>query len=178
MAVARRGPLHKEETMTHETAVEALQALYDRDFALWATEQAQALKERRATALDWDNLAEEVEALARNDKRAIRSYLKNALLHMLKLAYWEVERERNESQWREHFINARNGIAEIVEDSPSLKNYPVEVFAGAYSAALKSAASLIGRRDLPETCPWTLDQVLDESFWPEPAKDETPASSS
>ena len=29
---------------------------------------------------------------------------------------------------------------------------------------------LTGHRDLPDACPWTLEQVLDESFVPEPAK--------
>ena len=165
-----------EEPAPQEKTAGPAQSLYDHDFALWATEQAQALKERRTAALDWENLAEEVEALARNDRRAIRSYLKNALLHMLKLTYWAAERERNESQWREHLINACDGVAEIIEDSPSLRSYPAEVFATAYSAARRRAARLIGRQDLPQACPWTLNQVLDESFWPE-ANDQTPPSS-
>jgi hypothetical protein len=54
-------------------------SIYDRDFALWANDQADALRQRRAAALDWDNLAEEIEALARRDKRAIRSYLEECV---------------------------------------------------------------------------------------------------
>ncbi|MBV8359495.1 MAG: DUF29 domain-containing protein [Deltaproteobacteria bacterium] len=87
--------------------------LYECDFALWLDEQAQALKERRAAALDWDNLAEEIEGLARSDRRALRSYLENALLHMLELAYWDAERERNQRQWRLHLKSARREMAVI-----------------------------------------------------------------
>jgi len=87
--------------------------LYQGDFALWLDEQAQALKERHAAALDWDNLAEEIEGLARSDRRALNSYLESALLHMLELAYWDAERERNHWQWRLHLKNARRGMAVI-----------------------------------------------------------------
>ena len=167
MAVQPPAALQSKEPTAHERASGPPRSLYDRDFALWATEQAQVLKERRTAALDWENLAEEVEALARSDKRGIRSYLENALLHRLKLGYWGTERERNQNQWREHLINACDGIAKIIEDSPSLRSYPAEVFATAYSAARRRTARLIGRQDLPEVCPWTLNQVADESFWPE-----------
>jgi Domain of unknown function DUF29 len=44
------------------------------------------LRQRRAAALDCDNLGEEIEALARRDKWAIRRYLENARLHLLKVA--------------------------------------------------------------------------------------------
>src|SRR5712692_6701795 len=53
------------------TAAQAPEALYDRDFVAWAKGQAQALKERRVTVLDWDNLAEEIDALAKRDERSL-----------------------------------------------------------------------------------------------------------
>jgi hypothetical protein len=146
----------------------ATQQLYDSDFALWLDEQARALKERCAAALDWDNLAEEIEGLARSDRRALRSYLQNALLHLLELAYWDAERERNQRQWRQHLINARNAMAIILEDSPSLERYLAEVFGRTYEVARREAENLIGL-PLPQNCEWTLQQVRDDTFYPEPA---------
>jgi hypothetical protein len=171
MTAQRRGALNEIARASEEGAANAPQSLYDRDFALWVAEQAQALKERRTAELDWDNLVEEVDALGRSDRRAIRSCLENALLHMLKLAYWVSERERNENLWREHLINARDGIVKVIEDSPSLRIYPAEILSKSYSAALRRAQTLIGRQDLPDGCPWLLERVLDEGFWPEPAAD-------
>jgi hypothetical protein len=139
--------------------------LYECDFALWLDEQARALKERRAAALDWDNLAEEIEGLARSDRRALRSYLENALLHMLQLAYWDTERERNQRQWRLHLKTARRGMAVILEDCPSLARYLADVFDCGYQAARGDAETVIGRQ-LPENCEWTLDQVRNDAFYP------------
>ena len=146
----------------------AIQQLYESDFALWLEEQAQALKERRAAALDWDNLAEEIEGLVRSDRRALKSFLQNALVHMLELAYWEAEREHNQRQWRLHLINARDGITNIIEDSPSLKNYLAEILGVTYERARREAETLIGQQ-LPEKCEWTLPQVRDDTFYPNPA---------
>jgi len=147
------------------TKAAATRQLYQRDFALWLDEQAQALKRRRAAALDWDNLAEEIEGLARSDRRALRGYLENALLHMLELAYWEAERGRNQRQWRNHLIAARTGMDGIIEDSPSLERYLAEIFERSYQLAHRQAENLIGRQ-LPEKCEWTLDQVRNDSFYP------------
>jgi hypothetical protein len=142
--------------------------LYERDFALWLEEQALALKERRAAALDWDNLAEEIEGLARSDRRALRSFLQHALEHMLELAYWETERESNQRQWLDHLNNARDGITNIIEDSPSLRNYLPEVLNAAYERARARAENRMGRQ-LPEELPWSLEQIRDDTFYPTPS---------
>jgi hypothetical protein len=104
--------------------------------------------------------------LVRSDRRALKSFLQNALVHMLELAYWESERERNR-QWRVHLINARDGIANIIEDSPSLKNYLADIVDVTYERARREAETLIGH-ELPKKCQWTLEQVRDDTFYPEP----------
>jgi hypothetical protein len=146
----------------------ATRQLYENDFVLWLEEQALALKERRSAALDWDNLAEEIEGLVRSDRRALKSFLQNTLLHMLELAYWEAERERNQRQWRDHLINARDGIAGIVEDSPSLERYIAEIFDASYQFARRRAENQIGCA-LPKKCEWTVEQVRSDTFYPTPA---------
>ena len=51
------------------------QSLYEQDFSLWLEEQAALLREGRFDELDLVNLVEEIEAIARKDKKAIRSIL-------------------------------------------------------------------------------------------------------
>ena len=46
--------------------------LYERDYYTWAFGQARALEERRADALDWKNLADEVRELAGSVARSLQ----------------------------------------------------------------------------------------------------------
>jgi Domain of unknown function DUF29 len=46
---------------------------YDEDLYQWTIQQGRALRDRATNALDYDNLAEEVESLGRSDKREIES---------------------------------------------------------------------------------------------------------
>ena len=50
--------------------------LYRRDYYAWALEQARALQERRFEALDFEHLAEEVEDLAKGERRVSSDVLR------------------------------------------------------------------------------------------------------
>lgn len=57
--------------------------LYDTDFNLWVEETAKLLKEGKWDYLDLENLIEEIEAIGRSDKKALKSNLEKLLLHLL-----------------------------------------------------------------------------------------------
>ena len=61
--------------------------LYDRDYFAWAQVQAEALRAHRSgeNALDYDNLAEEVEDLGGSIRRACISQIANIIEHLLKI---------------------------------------------------------------------------------------------
>ena len=61
--------------------------LYDQDFVRWTEEQAAALRRAKVStlALDWENLAEEIESLGKSDRRALRSQTRRILRHLFKL---------------------------------------------------------------------------------------------
>jgi hypothetical protein len=56
---------------------------YATDFHWWAETQAGLLR-LRSTALDWDNLAEEIQALAKNDQRDLASRIQTVLDHLIR----------------------------------------------------------------------------------------------
>jgi hypothetical protein len=95
--------------------------------------------------------------------------LENALLHMLELAYWESEYERNQRQHRVHLNKARDGITHIIEESPSLKSYLAEILNVAYDTAWRNAETIMGR-EVRQECPWLLEQVGDDDFYPKPSR--------
>ncbi|MFN5971820.1 MAG: DUF29 domain-containing protein [Microcystis sp.] len=53
--------------------------LYDTDFNLWVEETANLLKEGKWEYLDLENLIEEIEAMGRSDKKALKSNLEKLL---------------------------------------------------------------------------------------------------
>ena len=139
---------------------------YDRDFYRWTQEQARALEEGRWDALDIENLVDEVESLGKSEKREIRSRLLVILVHLLK---WRYQPEQRSSGWRGTITEQRRRLREVLEDSPSLKRLPGEGLAGEYGLARLKAAGETGLPEeaFPEACPFAIDQILDEGFFPE-----------
>jgi Domain of unknown function DUF29 len=137
--------------------------LYDTDIAAWAEQQADALRRRAANEIDWNNIAEEIEDVARRDRDRIYGALVTAVAHLLK---WQFQPELRSGSWRSAVVRARDRIAKLVKDSPSLRNYPAAALPEAYPPARRLAEAETGLVGLPEVCPWTVDQVLDHEFWP------------
>jgi hypothetical protein len=136
---------------------------YDTDFHEWAETQAGLLRRRAANALDWDNLAEEIEALARSDRREIRNRLVVLCAHLLK---WEFQPHLRSNSWRGSIREARRQIGDLIAESPTLVPYPAIKLAEAYGHGREDAEAETGLVDLPQACPWTIEQVLDRNFWP------------
>jgi hypothetical protein len=140
---------------------------YEVDFSAWAEAQADALRRRNTNELDWENLAEEIENLSRSDRREIKSRLARICEHLLKLVYLSDPEPRR--VWRLTVIEQRRAIAGLLEESPSLYAYPSTVLAKAYDDAWALVKLMSDDdQDLPEVCPWSVEQILDFNFWPEP----------
>jgi hypothetical protein len=139
--------------------------LYEVDFYGWALKQAQLLRERRLAELDLDNLADEVEGLARNEAKELRSRYEILLQHLLK---WEFQPERRSNSWEITIGRERHEIPEHLADNPGLQPKRAELFAKAYPSARYNAAIEtklpLGR--FPVQNPYTLDMALDPGFWP------------
>jgi hypothetical protein len=138
--------------------------LYDTDVAAWVEQQADALRRRAANEIDWENVAEEIESLARSDRREIGDRLAVICEHLLKCAY---QPEHRSGSWRGSVVEARDQVARLVRESPSLRDYPAAVLGEAYPPGWRKAEAETGLVGLPGSCPWTVDQVLDHAFWPE-----------
>jgi Domain of unknown function DUF29 len=139
---------------------------YEQDFYAWLMEQAAHMRAKKWRALDIDNIAEELEALGREQRHALRSHLRILLIHLLKWAY---QPERRTESWRHSIGNARAEIDGRLEMSPSLRRELSDVVAWAYQRARHAAANETGilLETFPETCPWDLGRLQDDDFLPE-----------
>ncbi|MBD2599907.1 MULTISPECIES: DUF29 domain-containing protein [Microcystis] len=142
-------------------------ALYEEDFVLWTEKTAELLKRKEFDRVDWENLIEEVECMGKSDRRAVESLLTQLLIHLLKLSYWESEKERNARHWLEEIANFRVQLERKV-DSPTLANHLRDTFETAYSDARKSLinARIVDKNVIPLESIFTLQQVLDGDWFP------------
>jgi hypothetical protein len=137
--------------------------LYNTDIVAWAEHQALALRRRAANEIDWENVAEEIQDLAARQRDQIESRLSVLCEHLLK---WQFQPEIRSGSWRGSVVEARDRIARIIQKNPSLKDYPAAVLSDAYPPGKRKAEAETGLTNLPETCPWTIEQALDLAFWP------------
>jgi Domain of unknown function DUF29 len=140
---------------------------YDTDFYAWLQTQAAHLRAKEWNGLDIDNLAEELDSLGRSERNAVWSHLRILLLHLLKWAYQPDRRGRS---WRRSILLARQHLTRRLQDSPSLRPELPAFVSEAYANARHLAAveTDLPIAAFPEICPWTLDQIEDEAFLPEP----------
>jgi hypothetical protein len=142
---------------------------YEADFYAWLNAQAAILRQTQPEWLDWENVAEELEGMARSDRRALESQLERLLLHLLK---WRYEPAQRSGSWQASIEEARYRIERWLQESPSLKSQIDELFRAAYPSARREAGGQM-RLDkrgwealFPPQCEWTLEQVRDPDFWP------------
>jgi hypothetical protein len=139
--------------------------LYDRDFYAWANEQAVLLRSGRLSDADIINIAEEIESMGRSEKRELVSRLAVLLLHLLK---WEFQPTHRGASWEASIANSRDHITDHLGDNPSLKARLPEAIEAAYRYARRDASAETGMRAsvFPASCPYSFDQMMNESFWP------------
>ncbi|NJN24331.1 MAG: DUF29 domain-containing protein, partial [Acaryochloridaceae cyanobacterium RL_2_7] len=104
-------------------------SLYDLDLVAWCDRTGQLIREGRWSEIDRDNLAEEIEALGRSERRALRSLLRVLLMHHLK---WEFQPEKRTRSWEMSIRNSARELRELFEDSPSLRRYFEDCFERCY----------------------------------------------
>jgi hypothetical protein len=144
-------------------------SLYDTDFFAWTQDTAEQIRKCRFHDIDLRALAEEIEDLGKRDRKEVISRMGTIILHLLKLEY-QPEMQRNSRSWRSSIIRERGVLDLLLEDSPSLKVKAEKALARAYTIAARRAAEETGLSPdkLPQTCPYTYEQVLDTDFFPKP----------
>lgn len=140
---------------------------YETDFYQWTQQQAALMRQGEFNRVDLDieNIAEEIESMGRRDRHALRSYLHNILMHLLK---WRYQPERRGTSWRLSIKNGRHQVDILVEDSPSLQRKIPDLIAKEYTQARENTALETGLSlaTFPELCPFTVEQITGD-YWPD-----------
>lgn len=133
------------------------------DLNLWIDQTAQLLREGRWPEIDVPTLIDEVEDLGKRERRGIVSQLTRLLLHLLK---WQYQPQRRSDSWLDSITDARTQIDLALEDSPSLRDYPLEQLESSYQRARRQAIKQTGlvASVFPEVCPYNIQQILSEDW--------------
>jgi hypothetical protein len=148
-----------------------MSVLYWDDIVLWSERHAALLRRMAAgehvnDQVDWENVAEEIEALGRRDRRELRSRVRTILVRLIKLLVSPAAAPR--SGWRETVIEQRAELRALLDDSPSLQAALRDVIDNELPTAREQAmAAIAARNEQPRIDPaelsFTEDQV--RGFW-------------
>ncbi|NDJ16879.1 DUF29 domain-containing protein [Myxacorys almedinensis] len=140
--------------------------VYEADYFQWIESTIQKLKHHDYSSVDWKNVIEELEGMARRERQRLRSNLIVLLVHLLK---WHHQPNRRSGSWKGSIVEHRQRIEDIIEDSPSLNAYPSAVLEKCYRNAVAQAAAETGLspETFPQACPYSISEVLDTKFLPE-----------
>jgi hypothetical protein len=130
----------------------------------WLLDQATALRNRNTRKLDWEHLAEELEAMAASDRSELTTRLATLFEHLLKLQYEPNEVPTRGRGWVIAVIKTRQGVRNLLETRPSLKARLEESAAKAYPDAVKVVGPYVAK--LPDESPWTLDEAMNPDYFP------------
>jgi len=141
--------------------------LYDRDFYAWTKEQADLLRTHQFAQLDIDHLLEELISMGKSERRELIARLEILLVHLLK---WKYQPGYRGNSWKLTIEEQRERIQEHLDDNLSLAatNQLKEDTAKAYKHARTGASKETGldRCSFPTECEWTVQTILDTTFYP------------
>jgi hypothetical protein len=149
--------------MTTQLPQNGTKTLYEQDFYLWIKTTAKLLCERKLDQIDYENLIEEIESMGRSEKRELKNRLIVLLTHLLK---WKYQVDKRSESWTNTIKEQRRQINFLLEDSPSLKPYYLEIFDKCYSFARSDAAeeTKLSINTFPQNSPFTPEKTLDPDY--------------
>ena len=107
--------------------------------------------------------------MGKSERRALLSQVARLVEHLLKLAYAPIRVSRpNRRGWEVTIRGSRRRIRRLFRESPRLRSKLDQIFTEGYEDGRDDALTAIGLRDstIPETPPWTFEQVIDDRFVP------------
>ena len=142
--------------------------LYETDYYRWLEEQAELLREGRLEDIDALNLISEFEELAVGERASVQSHAEPIVEHLLKLQHSPADRPRR--GWRLTVTRHRGRLSKQLTTTLHhlLKTSLEEVFKDARRVAVIGLeVDRVPAGQLPNECPYTLEQILDPGWLPE-----------
>ncbi|MDZ8183619.1 MAG: DUF29 domain-containing protein [Nostoc sp. ChiSLP02] len=146
------------------TITTKLKQLYETDDSLWLEKTIELLKQKQFNQLDLENLIEELISLGKRDLAKAKSLLRQIIIHILLLQYWQIEYERNYRHWLGEIKTFRYDLNNHL--TTNLMNKLQDDLENIYQSAVGFVQVKTDLTIFPEKCPYTLAQLLDDNYLP------------
>jgi len=147
-----------------------MSTLYEDDIVAWSEAQEEALRAGAWEALDITNLLAELEALRDKYRIELENRLRTLLEHLLKLAYAPPHvRRDNRRLWALTCTESRHRITRRLAHTRRLARELPGMLPDIYEDARLEVLQRLEEFDddaLPATCPWSLEDVRREDYFP------------
>src|SRR5438874_2400999 len=114
---------------------------YEQDFYLWCYRMAELIRAGRFEQLDRENVAEEIEGLARRDFAELKNRTTTLMVHLLKR---DLQPQKHTRSWDMTIREQRRRIQNNVEDIPSLRRKLPALIRDHYEQAVVEATDQTG----------------------------------
>lgn len=139
--------------------------LYEQDLYAWSTVQVDLLRAGRFAELDLEHVIEEIEDVGGALRRSARNRIRTIVEHLLKLEHSPAKEPR--AGWRATVRTQRVRLRDAL--TPTLHREAADQLPELYGdarglaeGALRDHGEHAAADALPETCPYSLDQITSD----------------
>jgi len=138
---------------------------HETDFLVWTSEQIELLRAKQFDRLDLENIIEELESMARAERREFKHRIEQLTMHLLKC---KLQPAHISGSWLGTIYEQRHCITDLIQEMPSLKSQLDSYIARTYATAVDRAAheTHVPKSAFPPTMPFTKEQLLDPDYLP------------
>lgn len=132
----------------------------------WAVQTAQLLRDGKMSEVDFDGIVEELDEMGGSQENQLISRLAQLIFHLLK---WQFQPDFRGRSWRGTIKEQRKRAGILIKKNPGLKSKILDSIVDAYDIALSltEKETPLDMKLFPETCPYTFEQIMNETFFPE-----------
>jgi hypothetical protein len=136
--------------------------LYDRDILTWSRHQAALLRRlargERVNGVDWAHVVEEIDDVGLSELNTVRSYLRQMLVHLLKVQGWP--NNQAVDHWRSEIGSFQADAAQRLVPSMRRRINLTTLYDKARSQLDRVKYDGVPAAAWPDVCPMTLDELL------------------
>ena len=136
--------------------------LYDRDALAWSEQQADLLRRaargERVNDIDWTHVVEEIEDVGLSQLNAVQSYLRQILVHLLKLHHWPDLAASH--HWRAEIAAFQADASQRFAPSMRQRIDLEKIYSQALRQIALTTYGVEPAASPPAGCPVTLDRLL------------------